>query len=237
MSHYTYFFILIISLSGPLLLSFDRKVHFYKKWQFVFPAMIPAALIYIVWDSYFTKHGIWNFNSGYIAGLQLFELPIEEILFFFVVPYCCLFIYECIRVYFPKIECTRKSDILLGAIAVVLLGLGLAYPGKAYTASTFLFTSLFIAVILCFRSWFRDFNSAAFLVAYAVILIPFLIVNGFLTAMPVVLYNDAENLGIRIYTIPVEDVFYGMLLVMMNVAVYEKLRNRHKKNPIKNNAS
>ena len=59
-----------------------------------------------------------------------------------------------------------------------------------------------------------------------VILIPFLIVNGFLTAIPVVLYNDAENLNLRIYTIPFEDIFYGMLLVLMNIVIYEKLKNR-----------
>ena len=64
------------------------------------------------------------------------------------------------------------------------------------------------------------------MVSYAVMLIPFLIVNGFLTAIPVVLYNDAENLGIRIYTIPFEDVFYGMLLILLNVITYELLKNK-----------
>jgi lycopene cyclase domain-containing protein len=53
-------------------------------------------------------------------------------------------------------------------------------------------------------------------------LIPFLIVNGLLTSIPVVLYNNEENLNFRIYSIPFEDVFYGMLLIMMNVIGYEK---------------
>jgi lycopene cyclase domain-containing protein len=69
---------------------------------------------------------------------------------------------------------------------------------------------------------FQSFNTNAFLVSYLIILIPFLIINGLLTAIPVVLYNDHENLATRIYTIPVEDVFYGMLLIMMNVVGYEK---------------
>ena len=74
------------------------------------------------------------------------------------------------------------------------------------------------------RKNFKTFDAASFIVSYAVCLIPFLIVNGFLTAIPVVLYNNAENLGIRIYTIPFEDAFYGMLLVMMNIVLYEKLK-------------
>ena len=79
------------------------------------------------------------------------------------------------------------------------------------------------------RNFFRGFDAASFLVSYAICLIPFLIVNGFLTAIPVVQYNDAENLGIRIYTIPFEDAFYGMLLVLMNIVIYEKLKTTNHK--------
>ena len=70
-------------------------------------------------------------------------------------------------------------------------------------------------------------NYVSFLVSYAICLIPFLIVNGFLTAIPVVIYNDAENLGWRIYSIPFEDTFYGMLLVLMNIVLYEKLKTTY----------
>jgi len=64
-----------------------------------------------------------------------------------------------------------------------------------------------------------------FYIAWGLLMLPFLMVNGVLTGSlidaPIVWYNDAENLGIRIFTIPVEDVFYGMGLVLLNILLTE----------------
>lgn len=225
-TQYTYFLILAAALAGPVALSFDKKVAFYKKWKYLFPATIFPALLYIAWDIYFTSKGVWTFNKNYITGIKLANLPVEEVLFFFVVPYCCVFIYECIRCYFPGLKNKRTADILLQAMALGLMVTGIIFNNKYYTSWAFINCSLFIAILYLFNNYFNDFDAAAFLVSFGVIIIPFLIINGFLTALPVVTYNDAENIGIRIYTIPVEDTFYGMLLVMMNIALYEKLRHR-----------
>ena len=60
---------------------------------------------------------------------------------------------------------------------------------------------------------------------FLVSLIPFLIVNGFLTGSyteeAVVMYNDDQNFGIRILNIPIEDVFYSFNILVLVVAVYE----------------
>ncbi len=67
-----------------------------------------------------------------------------------------------------------------------------------------------------------------FYFTFGFILIPFLLVNGILTGSfidgEVVWYNDKENLGFRLATIPFEDVFYGMLLLLCNISIFEWLQ-------------
>jgi lycopene cyclase domain-containing protein len=76
-----------------------------------------------------------------------------------------------------------------------------------------------------------------FYLSYLWILIPFFLVNGILTGTglenPVVWYNNDENLGIRLLSIPLEDVVYGMLLILMNITIFEWLQAKDKL-PVKN---
>ncbi|MFC4262678.1 lycopene cyclase domain-containing protein [Ferruginibacter yonginensis] len=225
-THYTYFLILAGSIAGPLALSFDKKVAFYRKWPAVFSAMLLPALFYIVWDVVFTHLNVWSFNTDYITNIRIVNLPVEEVLFFFVVPYCCTFIYECIRCYFPNIQSTKTAQNILYGLAITMLGIAIMFNHLYYTFYTAIFLAAFIFIVSMFKQAFASFNNTAFLIAYAIIIIPFMVVNGFLTAIPVVLYNNAENLGIRITTIPIEDTFYGMLLVIWNIILYEKLLKR-----------
>ena len=190
----------------------------------MFPAMLLPAILYIIWDSYFTSKGVWSFNTDCVTGTNIAGLPIEEVLFFFVVPYCCVFIYECVLIYFPGIKNNTIAENIFKLLSVILFIAGIIYVEKDYTSYTFILFPIFVGLFYGFRKYFSGFKTGVFLVSYAIILVPFLLVNGFLTAIPVVLYNDAENLGIRIYTIPFEDIFYGMLLVFMNIVIYEKLR-------------
>ncbi len=222
-THYTYLLILAASIAGPLILSFDKKVAFYKKWKYFFRALSLPVTLYIVWDFYFTAKGVWSFNENYITGIKIINLPLEEVLFFFVVPYCCVFIYECVKTYFPGLKNKQAAEILLMFIGLVLWMTGIIFYKKYYTSWTFIMNAVFIASVYLYRNYFKTFDAAYFLVSWFIMLIPFLIVNGLLTAIPVVLYNDTQNLGIRIYRIPFEDIFYGMLLILSTIVIYEKL--------------
>jgi lycopene cyclase domain-containing protein len=130
-NQFTYFLILAASIAGPLALSFDKKVAFYKQWKYLFPAMLLPAAFYIAWDIFFTSKGVWSFNENYITGIKLSNLPIEEVLFFFIVPYCCLFIYECIRAYFPVLRDKKSADMILKIIALLLLITGVIFSNRS----------------------------------------------------------------------------------------------------------
>lgn len=216
---------MLFSFAGPLLLSFDKKVAFYKKWPLFLPGMPLTAFLFLIWDYIFTEKGVWGFNPDYLLGVWVGNLPLEEIMFFFVVPFACVFIYECVLKYgiYPQNPKIGRNFLLL--VALLLLVAAFANSTRTYTFFNFLFCSLFIFFVLRFSKSIPPLQLNAFLIAYLISLGPFLLVNGVLTAMPIVWYNPQENLGIRLGTIPIEDTFYGLLLMLMNVWMYELRRS------------
>ena len=89
---YQYLLINFLTILFPLLLSFDKKVAFYKSWKYIWPGMAVTGLFFLAWDVLFTVKGVWRFNDHYIIGIKFFELPLEEVLFFLTVPFAaCLF--------------------------------------------------------------------------------------------------------------------------------------------------
>jgi len=223
-SKYVYLWINILSFIVPFIFSFYPKANFSKKWKYVLPAIAISAVIFIIWDAAFTELGIWGFNPRYTMGLKIAELPLEEILFFICIPYACLFTYFALNQLIEKDYLFPHQELITSLLIILLLILGLYHIHLAYTAVTFLFTGIFLTFsLLKLRMWFMG----RFYFAFAVVLIPFLIINGILTGSftdePVVWYNNAENLGIRFGTIPIEDAVYGMLMILLPITIWEKL--------------
>lgn len=215
---------MLFTLSGPMLLSFDKRVAYFKKWKYLLLPFLLTAVYFVIWDSIFTAEGIWSFNERYILGYKFLLLPFEEYLFFFFVPYSCLFIYEVANYYFKK-DILRKYAYTINSVILLAISVtGILNFHKAYTAFNFLSAAILLAYIqfILKPDWLGRFY-----VGYFMSLVPFLIVNGILTGLPVVSYNNQENLGIRIFTIPVEDTIYCLLLLMMNVAMYEWQKNKN----------
>jgi len=228
MSLYSY--LLLFSIIVPLLLSFDNKLIFYKKWIYILPAIALVAIFYIVCDVYLTAMGVWGFRSLYHSNFILFGLPIEEWLFFIIVPYSSIFIHESIQLYFPKYKLSLNTTKLLSAFfAFFNIVIALYFYDKIYT----LYSSILMLLTL-FINWL-DKNKllSVYYLTFLIILVPFLIVNSILTGTgieeEVVWYNNNENLNIRILTIPIEDFGYGFSMIYFSIWISEKLKTKLKK--------
>ena len=227
--HFYYLVIDIACISFPLLFSFHPAIKFYKEWKSLFKALSITALLFIVWDEWFTIMQVWSFNPRYLTGIYLGHLPIEELLFFFLIPYCLMFMYHCSERYFLQFKTNGKGVMYINNIlSFFLMITGIIYHNKWYTGCTFTLTGIALLLITNIP-YGKTVNWLRFWMIYGFGLIPFFIVNGILTSLPIVQYNNTENLGIRLTTIPVEDSVYNLLLFLFNVSLYEYFRSKTKK--------
>jgi lycopene cyclase domain-containing protein len=227
MDKWLYLLINLGAISVPLIASFDKRLRFDRQWHYLFPSLILTMMVFIPWDMLKTHLGVWGFNPRYLTGYFIGNLPVEEWLFFITIPYACLFTYHALNYLITKDYFGQIAPSLTLILAVALLLIGLFNFDRLYTSVTFISTASFL---LLHRFVIKADYLGRFLMMYFVTLIPFFIVNGLLTGSfipeEVVYYNNSQNLGIRLGTIPVEDMVYGMLMLLMNVTWFEWLKRR-----------
>lgn len=221
----TYLLVNILSITIPFVYSFNKRLNFHKTWYAFWPAALLTGVLFIYWDVYFTALGVWGFNPRYLLGIELVNLPVEEWLFFICIPYACVFTYYCLNILMEKDYLGPYARGITAILIMVLLLVAVSNLNRIYTSVTFFSTGIFLLLHLFV---FKSEYLGRFYLAYIIIfLMPFMLVNGILTgsfiAEEVVWYNNTENLGIRVFTIPIEDFIYGMLLILMNVTIYEAL--------------
>lgn len=222
--HFLYLLINLGTIFFPFLLSFDKKVYFKQYWPALFKSIFFVGLIFIIWDVFFTYMGIWGFNSFYHLPFKIFHLPVEEMLFFLTIPYACSFIYKTLKAYFniPMKEFYGYVWIVLIIISFLIV---ILFWGSLYTKVTFMYSIVLLYILYNNPSA----NQPYYFWAYVISIVPFILVNGLLTGMftpePVVWYNDAENLGMRLISIPLDDFSYSFNLlvsVMLGMDYFQK---------------
>ena len=220
---YTYLYIDLGAILVPLIASFHPKLQFDRRWFAFWPANIACGLLFLLWDAWFTQSGIWGFNEAYTMGWQLGNLPVEEALFFVCIPYACIFSYHCIRLLWLKQPPGFRFSLRVSQVLSILLALAaLIWHDRAYT----LLTAVLLLVFITYTVFLKKLPwMGALYITYGLMLLPFAAVNGLLTGSwtsePVVWYNPREIIGLRLLTIPVEDIFYGLLMVGSNALLYE----------------
>ncbi|MFM7542244.1 MAG: lycopene cyclase domain-containing protein [Actinomycetales bacterium] len=95
---FSYFAMLIFTLVGSIWLEIFLKVGVIRRIKRVALSILPTAIIFLIWDYYAVTNRHWWFDKNQVVGIfGPSEIPIEEFLFFFVVPLAALLTIEAVR--------------------------------------------------------------------------------------------------------------------------------------------
>lgn len=208
----------LLILAGPLALSLMPRHDFLGRARSIVIATLAVAVPFVIWDSA-VAGSHWWFDARYTIGLEVFGLPVEEVLFFIAVPYACAFSWETLVVG-AKGRASISSWVYTLPCLAGLAGLAMLMSGgPGYTALTLVALGLAggldhmlgTGLLRMPRYW-----------AFAGLVTAFTgVFNSYLTWRPVVHYGEAHQLGVRVGTIPVEDFGYGLALCTATVVLFQ----------------
>ncbi len=96
-----YMMVLVLSGIIPLVASFYPPLKFYKHVKALLVSIALIVIIFGLWDMFATYRGHWQFDPDSVWNVRLVNLPLEEVLFFIVIPFCSIFTWEIVN-YFKR---------------------------------------------------------------------------------------------------------------------------------------
>ena len=92
----TYLLVLLGCVLGTLPLELVLGVRVYRRWRRLLLSLAPVLVVFLVWDALAVRAGQWSFDRAQVVGF-VGSLPLEEVLFFVVVPTCAVLTLEAVR--------------------------------------------------------------------------------------------------------------------------------------------
>lgn len=105
-----YLFVLTACLGITAPLEFLGTGVYRQPWRLV-SSVLPVAAVFIVWDVLAIAFHVWTYNPRYVTGVGVGALPIEELLFFLVIPICGLLTYTAVNGVLARVTRIRSSRV------------------------------------------------------------------------------------------------------------------------------
>ncbi|WP_163506733.1 lycopene cyclase domain-containing protein [Fodinicola acaciae] len=96
-----YLLVLAGCLAGALWLEPFLHVHVLRRWRRLALTLLPALVVFGTWDALAIAAGHWTYDLSQLTGVRIGNLPLEEVLFFLVVPTCAVLSFEAVRAVKP----------------------------------------------------------------------------------------------------------------------------------------
>lgn len=218
MRKHIYSGIALASFAGPFAMSFESRVFFFQYLLPVIIAIISIGALYIIWDMLVTRAGHWRFNDETVGTSRILDLPPGEWLFFVLIPYNCLFIYEVVAFFFGEGAAVPSLQWTQFVLADILAALGILFRKRGYTFLAMNSGAIYFAASGVLNPGI--IAASGYLLSLMLSFAAFVVVNGLYTSIPTIFYNDEAILGIRIGTIPLEDFVYNLSYIGLTYTIY-----------------
>ncbi len=97
MENFFYLIYLIVVLFSTLLISYVGKINI--DYKLALKAILPVLIIFVAWDIAATELGHWSFGLDKMLGIVIVNQPVEELMFFVVIPLFYIIVWEAVKKY------------------------------------------------------------------------------------------------------------------------------------------
>jgi lycopene beta-cyclase len=97
----SYLVLMAACVAVTLPLELVLKAGVYRRPRRWLAALVPVFVVFNLWDWVAIRRGHWTYSPRYTTGINLLGLPLEELVFFLVVPTCALLTYQAVTRLLP----------------------------------------------------------------------------------------------------------------------------------------
>lgn len=98
MERFAYLAVLVAIVLGSGWLEIVVRTRVLRRTRRLLLTLAPVVMVFLVWDAYAIESGHWTFDADRVTGVRLpAGIPLEELLFFVVVPFAAILTLEAVR--------------------------------------------------------------------------------------------------------------------------------------------
>lgn len=109
MDPYQYLLLMAACVAITLPLEFVLRARVYRRPLRLLLAMLPVLVVFVAWDLLGIVRDHWTYSSQFTTGIMLGVLPLEELVFFLVIPVCGLLSYEGVGYVLRRLKGERED--------------------------------------------------------------------------------------------------------------------------------
>ena len=92
-----YLLVLLACLLGTAPLEVVLHTRVYARWRRLLLTLLPVFVLFVIWDALAIRAGHWSYDPEQTTGIKAGNVPLEELLFFLVIPTCSILALEAVR--------------------------------------------------------------------------------------------------------------------------------------------